>query len=203
MEWKNALTTCLIALFAATLVLLIARALDLQTASRIEPQLERIAEELTALRKQGGLTATNGSAYVETIDDALLVYYFHGNQRCPTCRSIESYSQEVVHTDFPDEVERGELVWKALNYERPAVAPLAEEFEVSDPLVVLVRMQNGKIADSKPLRAVWAKVRDKPAFVAYVRDEIQRMIDAPDAQPAAAPDVPVPAAAPIDVPVPQ
>ena len=37
MELKNALAVCLISMFSATLVVLIARALDLQAASRLEP----------------------------------------------------------------------------------------------------------------------------------------------------------------------
>ena len=57
MELKNALTVCLISLFSATLVLLIARALDLQAAARLEPQLTRIVEELEGLRQQGGIAA--------------------------------------------------------------------------------------------------------------------------------------------------
>ena len=50
MELKNALTVCLISLFSATLVVLIARSLDSQAAARLEPQLARIAAELEALR---------------------------------------------------------------------------------------------------------------------------------------------------------
>jgi len=42
MELKNAVTVCLISLFSATLVMLIARALDLQAANRLEPQLAKI-----------------------------------------------------------------------------------------------------------------------------------------------------------------
>ena len=54
MELKNALAVCLISLFSATLVVLIARSLDSQAASRIEPQLARIAEQLEAIRASGG-----------------------------------------------------------------------------------------------------------------------------------------------------
>jgi hypothetical protein len=53
MDMKNAAAVCLISLFSATLVVLIARALDSQTASQLEPQLTSIAEELRAIRKQG------------------------------------------------------------------------------------------------------------------------------------------------------
>ena len=48
MDLKNAVAVCLISLFSATLVVLIARALDSQAASRLEPQLASIVEELRA-----------------------------------------------------------------------------------------------------------------------------------------------------------
>jgi len=66
MDLKNAVAVCLISLFSASLVVMIARALDSQAASRIEPQLAQIVEELQALRKSGGIaalpTSANGAA---------------------------------------------------------------------------------------------------------------------------------------------
>ena len=58
MELKNAVAVCLISLFSATLVVLIARSLDSQAASRLEPQLARIVEELEAIRSSGGIVAS-------------------------------------------------------------------------------------------------------------------------------------------------
>ena len=62
MELKNAVAVCLISLFSATLVVLIARSLDSQAASRLEPQLAEIVEELRALREGGGIAAPSGEA---------------------------------------------------------------------------------------------------------------------------------------------
>ncbi len=90
MDLKNALSVCLISLFSATLVVLFARSLDSQAASRLQPELARIASELEAIRTSGGIAATSATASPDTLlRDGLLVYYFHGNQRCPTCRAIE------------------------------------------------------------------------------------------------------------------
>ena len=101
MELKNAVAVCLISLFSATLVVLVARALDSQAASRLEPQLASIVEELQAIRKQGGIAASPGTASnAETAADGLVVYYFHSNTRCPTCQSIESQAKDTVQTDF-------------------------------------------------------------------------------------------------------
>ena len=127
MDLKNAVAVCLISLFSATLVLLIARALDLQSASRLEPQLAKIVEELQALRKQGGSRVVSGSAANgESVGDCLMVYYFYSNTRCPTCRVIESQSHETVQSHFASQLENGEVIWKILNYEEPAGAGLAK-----------------------------------------------------------------------------
>ena len=218
MELKNAAVVCLISLFSATLVLLIARALDLQAASRLEPQLERIVEELQAIRKSGGITAASGgAAQIESVDDALMVYYFHSNTRCPTCRAIESQSHEAVRSDFASQLENGEVVWKILNYEEPSAAELAKEFEIQMPVVVLAQMKNGQIEDWKRLDRVWALVGEKPAFAAYIRDEIGQMLKSQDSGATPPPnddppenpirdsdllDIPVPTG-PADLPVPQ
>jgi hypothetical protein len=199
MELKNAVAICLISLFSAALVVLIARSLDMQTASRLEPQLTKIAEELKALRKAGGLpvdTSSNASDG-STLENGLMVYYMHGAARCPTCRSIESQTHEVVTTYFAEQVTNGEVAWKVLNYENSAVAPLAEKFNVSSAMVVLAKMKDGQIENWKKLEQVWVLVNEKDAFSNYIRDEIHQMLGSAKEQPPAPPpsdtsSVPVP-----------
>jgi hypothetical protein len=178
MEMKNAVAVCLISLFSSTLVLLIARVLDMQAASRIEPQLGQIVEELKAIHKAGGISASaNNNSESDPVTDGLMVYYFHSNTRCPTCQSIESQSQETVQIDFASQLKNGEMAWKILNYEESAVAPLAKKFEIQMPVVVLAKMKGGQIADWKRLDQVWALVGDKAAFTKYVHEEIEKMLD--------------------------
>jgi hypothetical protein len=190
MDLKNATAVCLISLFSATLVVLIARTLDSQAASQLEPQLASIVEELRALRGQGGIaTAPGTSTKADTLSDGLIVYYFHGNIRCPTCRSIESQAHETVKTHFASQLDGGEVVWKIVNYEQVAAKPLATKFEIQMPVVVLARMKDGEVKDWKRLDQVWAIVGDKPAFTKYVRGEIDRMLT-PETEPM--PAIPIP-----------
>ena len=117
MDLKNVAAVCLISLFSATLVLLMARVLDLQAAASLEPQLSRIVEELEGLRKQGGIAAAapagqTGTGQAENASDGLIVYYLHSKTRCPTRRSIESQADEVVHADFASELQSGAVAWK-------------------------------------------------------------------------------------------
>jgi hypothetical protein len=192
MNLKNAVAVCLISLFSATLVVLIARSLDSQAASQLEPRLASIVDELRAIRKQGGLATSPGPASnTETAVDGLVVYYFHGNTRCPTCEAIESQAKETVQTDFASQLTSGEITWKVLNYEQAAAKPLATKFEIQMPVVVLARMKAGQIQDWKRLDEVWALVGDKAAFATLIRKETQRML-APEKQPAATPSADAP-----------
>jgi hypothetical protein len=206
MELKNAAAVCLISLFSATLVVLIARSLDSQAASQLEPQLASIVEELQAMRKQGGFAISPGATATDaaTPQDGLVVYYFHSNTRCPTCQSIESQAKETVETDFASQLKSGAVIWKILNYEQPANADLAKKFEVQMPVVVLAKMKAGQLEKWKRLDQVWALVGDKPAFAKFVRDEITHMLDAEKEQVSAdsettAPTIPIPGDAPSQV----
>ena len=92
--------------------------------------------------QQGGIVGAALAGRADaTLSDGLVVYYFHGNTRCPTCRSIESQAHEVVQSDFAAELKSGAVSWKMLNYEEPAAADLAKKFEIQMPVVVLAKMQ--------------------------------------------------------------
>jgi len=195
MELKNAVAVCLIALFSATLVVLIARSLDAHGAAKLEPKLDAIVAELRAIRQGGGSPATD-TAEAAALDKGLIVYYFHGSQRCPTCQAIESQSRETVETDFAEELKSDDLAWKILDYESPSVAELTKRFEIVMPVVVLARMKDGRIDDWRRLDRVWALHGDKTAFRDYLRGQIQEMLVPASKQqtPAtAAPSIPFPA----------
>lgn len=177
MELKNAMSVCLIALFSSALVVLIARTLDSQAAARLEPQLARIAAELESLRSAGGLAVAPSAAPPgKSLSDGLIVYYFHGNQRCPTCRSIEAQSFDSVQTGFSTQLDRGELAWVTLNYDDATGKDLAETFGVEAAAVVLAQMKNGELATWKRLDEVWGLVGDKPAFAQFMGEQISLLL---------------------------
>ena len=208
MELKNAVAVCLISLFSATLVVLIARSMDSQAASRLEPQLARIVEELEAIRSSGGIvTSPAATAKNQSLREGLVVYYFHSNTRCPTCQAIESQSHETVQADFASQLVSGEVAWEVLNYEEPAASELVTKFEIQMPVVVLARMNEGQIEEWNRLDQVWGLVGDKPAFAEYIRAEIIQMLNAPAqdrtlTEPDDAPALPVPGGETDDLPLP-
>jgi hypothetical protein len=208
MEFKNAVAVCLISLFSATLVVLIARSLDWQAASRLEPQLARIAEELEKIRNQGGIAAaSDGEAASQVADDALMVYYFHG-VRCATCRAAESNARATLEAEYAAQLENGEVIWEVLDYVTdPAAKAMAKDFDVIAATIVLVRMKDGKIDIWNRLDRILSLAEDKPALSAYLQDEVNEMLKTPDREPeltppAEVPEIPLPGGETDDPPVP-
>ncbi len=167
MEIKKVAAVCFISLFAATLVVLIARALDIQAAAKIQPQLQKIAAELETLRRH----FSGGNVSV-------IVYYVHGNTRCPTCEAIESQAHEAVTSGFAAELKDGSVSWKIVNYEEPWAARFKDDYGVHIATVVLVRMKDGKPHGWKRLDEVWGLHTDKPACIEFVQAEIGKMLEA-------------------------
>ena len=109
-------------------------------------------------------------------DDALVVYYFHGETRCPTCRNIENYSHEAVQAAFAEEMAQDKVLWKVVNYEQPENSHFAADYEIASPTVVLVRTAGGKAVDWRNLVRVWELVGDREALTEYVQNETRSML---------------------------
>ena len=200
MELKNAVAVCLISLFSATLVVLIARSLDSQAASRLEPQLARIVEELEAIRKHGGLArASNQEAASLPADDALMVYYFHG-VRCANCRAAESNAHAAIESRYASQLESGEIVWEVRDYMNDPVAKeMKVDFNVVGAAIVLVKMKDGEMQTWNRLDQTLTLAKDKPALSAYLQGEIDEMLKTPDVE---TDDLPLPAD-PARIPLPE
>ena len=47
--------------------------------------------------------------------NCVMTFYFHGNLRCDTCRTIERYTKETIETYFKDELRANELCFEVIN----------------------------------------------------------------------------------------
>ena len=54
---------------------------------------------------------SSGQDGAQKATPCLVVYYFHGQVRCPTCRKLESYAEEAIKTCFADELASGRIRW--------------------------------------------------------------------------------------------
>ena len=113
-----------------------------------------------------------------TSSEKVIAYYFHGNKRCDTCRSIEAYSKEAIETGFADEMESGALGWRIVNVDEPENDHFIEEFELVTRSVVLDRPGTATSTDWKNLDQVWDLVGDKDVFIRYIQHETRTFLAA-------------------------
>ena len=123
------------------------------------------------IKETGG--KTQGTILTPDMTEAnkIVVYYFHGNVRCVTCRTIEAYAKEAIQTGFVDELNDGRLEWRVVNIEDPGNEHFVQDFQLSTRSVVLERIANGKRQEWKNLERVWELVRgDKEDFLKYIQN---------------------------------
>lgn len=152
MNAKKLVAGVLLLFVAASVVILVAREIQQPTTERAALTTEQLP------------------------DHALVVYYFHGDTRCPTCRTIENYSQEAVQAAFATELAENKLLWKVVNYEQPENSHFVTEYELVSPTVVLVRTAKSQVVDWRDLVRVWELVGDRDAFTEYIQSETRSML---------------------------
>lgn len=105
--------------------------------------------------------------------DGVTAYYFHGDKRCVTCRTIEAYFHEALN----DNIREGKVKWFVVNVQEAGNDHFIYDFDLSASSAVFARYKDGKLVNWKNLSQVWKLVRDKPAFLEYIKTEAALFLD--------------------------
>ncbi|WP_289773000.1 nitrophenyl compound nitroreductase subunit ArsF family protein [uncultured Duncaniella sp.] len=87
-------------------------------------------------------TQTNATCVAEEVNDHVELIYFHGKQRCITCRAIEKFSKEVVDSLVATGIPADELSFKVIDIDENEV--LADSYEVTGSSLFLVKYNGGQ-----------------------------------------------------------
>ncbi|MDD5084441.1 MAG: nitrophenyl compound nitroreductase subunit ArsF family protein [Candidatus Omnitrophica bacterium] len=101
----------------------------------------------------------------------VIVYYFHGNFRCPTCHKLEQYTKEAIESSYKDELSSGKLVFKVVNAEEKENEHYMKDYGLYTRSVVLSLVKDGKEIRYKNLDKIWDYVGDKQKFFDYIKSE--------------------------------
>jgi len=172
MKTKAIVTTVLLTFVAASVIYLVVK----ETGGRPAAS----GQSASASVHQSRETGTPEAAETAKAIPKFVAYYFHGNMRCVTCRTIEAYTQEAVETGFPEALKDGRLQFRVVNIEKPGNEHFVQDYQLATRSVVLVQFANGKQEQWKNLPRVWELVRDKEAFLKYVQDEMRSYLEAED-----------------------
>ena len=110
---------------------------------------------------------------LQTMDTKVVAYYFHVNVRCTTCRTIESYSRDVIERKFGADIAGNRLQYKLVNVQLPENRHFVKDYQLFTKSLVLVRFEKGREAEHKVLNETWELVGDKSAMQGYVEREVR------------------------------
>ena len=128
-------------------------------------------DALASRREAGDVTPAEGGG------PKLVAYYFHGDFRCTTCRAMERYAKEAVEETFADQIKRGAIAWRAINFNKSENEHYIKTYDLSASAVVLADVTAGKLVRWRNLGLIWELVDDETAYKAYIIKEVEEMME--------------------------
>lgn len=113
----------------------------------------------------------NNLPEVTQINDKVIVYYFHGNNRCYSCMTIERYTRESIEANFAKELKSGQIEFRSINADLPVNSNYVKEYKLFTRSVIVSDVVQGKEKRWKNLQKVWELLRNEANFKAYVKNE--------------------------------
>ena len=106
-----------------------------------------------------------------------LVYYFYTDTRCSSCQTIEAYTKEAVEKDFIADYKGWRVAFKGVNLDEEPNAHFKQDYRLDSKSVVVQKFSGDKPLKWGKLEKVWQLLGDKAAFMEYVTDETQKLLD--------------------------
>jgi hypothetical protein len=103
----------------------------------------------------------------------VVAYYFHGNFRCGSCRTIQQYSEEAIESHFGGALKSGVLRYETVNVDESANRHFVRDYQLVTRSLIIVAFKDGKQVQWKNLSGVWQHLSNKGAFHDYVKREIE------------------------------
>ena len=106
------------------------------------------------------------------------VRYFHGKQRCITCRSIEKCAKEVLDESFASQQKSKKISMKVIDFSTEQGKPVAADHKVSFSSLFIVKIDKyGKETRTDLTRQGFQYAKRNPAeFKKIVKEEITKAL---------------------------
>ncbi len=109
----------------------------------------------------------------DAVPDKVVVYYFHGNRRCPTCLGIQRSIEETIDEVFKQEIANGELVFEEINYEENANKHFVQKYELSFSTMIVATLAGDETVKWENADKVWEHAHEPPALKKYVEQSVR------------------------------
>ena len=105
----------------------------------------------------------------------VLVYYFHGTHRCPTCLAIEANTKKMLDTDFAKELKEGIIRFQSINMDEEVNQKLAEAYEAAGSSLFVTRIEGKKKIRQDLTDFAFTNARNNPEkFMSELKKVITR-----------------------------
>lgn len=145
-----------------------------KTCTKSKSQTAALAPEQPAQEQEQQIAPESIPASDSTV---LIAYYFHGDKRCITCKHLEEYTLETLQSNFADKLAAGKIKWEVINTDTPENAHYVSDFKLFSKSVVLVNSKDGKIVSWRNLDKIWQLVKNKDAYMTYIKSQTSDMLE--------------------------
>ena len=106
------------------------------------------------------------------------VRYFHGKQRCITCRSIEKCAKEVLDESFASQQKSKKISMKVIDFSTEQGKPVAADHKVSFSSLFIVKIdKKGKETRTDLTRQGFQYAKRNPGeFKKILKEEITKAL---------------------------
>lgn len=106
------------------------------------------------------------------------VRYFHGKQRCITCRSIEKCAKEVLDESFASQQKSKKISMKVIDFSTEQGKPVAADHKVSFSSLFIVKIdKKGKETRTDLTRQGFQYAKRNPGeFKKILKEEITKVL---------------------------
>ncbi|HPB31966.1 MAG TPA: nitrophenyl compound nitroreductase subunit ArsF family protein [Candidatus Sumerlaeota bacterium] len=184
MKFKGILTLALLCIVAASVAFTIMKDSGMNSDSE-KPVGQSVAG--ADVKEPGTETApVTGDAPPAAANDAglsspksrkIIVYYFHGDVRCVTCRKIEALAHDTLDSAFKAEQDSGLVEWKTVNVDQKGNDHYVNTYQLTTRSIVVSEITGESETRWKNLDQIWTKIRDENEFGNYIQSEVRMWLE--------------------------
>ncbi len=108
--------------------------------------------------------------------DYVKVYYFHGDNRCQTCLTIEEYTTDAIKQYFEKEVDDAKVIYQVINFDKKKNEGFVDKYKLYNQALIMVRYVNDKEVEWKDCQKIWETVGERDKFFSYVKKEVNKYL---------------------------
>ncbi|MGA1840240.1 MAG: nitrophenyl compound nitroreductase subunit ArsF family protein [bacterium] len=134
------------------------------------PKISNSAHKKGSSPEQDTVTQTT-----EKGSNKVIVYYFHSNFRCYSCKLIEQYTREAIEKYFIEKMKSGILEFKPVNIDEKENKHFIKDYQLYTKSVVVSLIKGGKEQSFKNLEKVWQYLKNRDKFLNYIKEETEKI----------------------------